>query len=226
MKVVQDLEIIPPRPNRWRDLAEFISLRVSAQIKAQSGRRLLWVPVFLAIGVSCYFSLRFEPSFVWVLVASALVSGFGLWLLRRMNTPWLSSGFFFLLAMVAGFGLAKLRIERVTAPRLPLERSTFGIDAYIVDNVSNTFDAPRLLVAPLRISGLRPDDTPIRLKLTLKTPILAGDSQFEPGRVIHAFVIAHPPSPASYPGGYDFARQAYFETLGGSGFIVGEPYEI
>ena len=71
---------------------------------------------------------------------------------------------------------------------------------------------PRLLIAPSRIGDWAPAATPIRVRVTLRGGYLPA-----PGEPISLLaVINTPPQPAS-PGSYDFARDAFFQSVGGVG---------
>ncbi|MBO6906149.1 MAG: hypothetical protein JJ865_14455, partial [Parvibaculum sp.] len=48
---------------------------------ADSDRYFLWVPVFLALGVACYFGLSAEPPF-WLAMLLPIVMGGLLWSVR------------------------------------------------------------------------------------------------------------------------------------------------
>ncbi|MFT4091974.1 MAG: ComEC/Rec2 family competence protein, partial [Asticcacaulis sp.] len=122
-----------------------------------------------------------------------------------------------ILVFMLGMALCKARTERVEAPVLSGEDSQFYIDALVLDITGQDKENPRIVVAPLRMSGLSADNTPIRLRLGLRNP----DPELKPGQRIKAFAIVHPPAGPSLPGGYDFARSAWFDAYGGVGFIPG-----
>lgn len=190
---------------------------IDKAFEAQSGRLMLWVPVALGGGCAVYLSLPFEP--LWVMIGLLTISsGVVLWFSRRgdqqgllVNLSWL------LLVFVLGMALCKARTERVTAPVLSGEETQFFIDAVVLDITGQDSASPRLIVAPLRMSGLSAQNTPIRLRLGLRN----AEPELMPGQRISAFAIVHPPAGPSMPGGYDFARSAWFDAYGGVGFIPG-----
>lgn len=185
--------------------------------EAQSGRLMLWVPVALGGGCAVYLSLPFEP--LWVVIGLLTVlSGAGVWLSRRgdrqgglVTLSWL------VLVFVLGMALCKARTESVAAPVLSGEETQFFIDAVVLDITGQDSVSPRIVVAPLRVSGLSAENTPIRLRLGLRN----AEPALMPGQRIRAFAIVHPPAGPSMPGGYDFARSAWFDAFGGVGFIPG-----
>lgn len=185
-------------------------------VAAQSGRLFLWLPVALGAGCATYLALRFEPD--WVILALAVaMSGVLVWLLRRFNLSGYAINFAWLcLVFALGLCLCKLRSERVAAPVLKGAETQFRIEAVVIDVTGTDRTRPKLLVAPLRISGLAPEDTPIRLRLSLRQAF-----DVKPGQTIKAFAILNPPAAPNIPGGYDFARTAWFEAIGGVGFVPG-----
>ncbi len=72
------------------------------------------------------------------------------------------------------------------------------------------------MIAPARIGDWPAAATPIRVHVTLRGGYLPG-----PGEPISLLaVINAPPTPAS-PGSYDFARDSFFQSVGGVGFALG-----
>jgi len=71
----------------------------------------------------------------------------------------------------------------------------------------------------LRVSeaqGLKPDETPYRLRLTTReTP------RIEAGAFVRLTARVLPPARPALPNGYDFGREAYFARLGGVGSVLG-----
>lgn len=116
-----------------------------------------------------------------------------------------------------GVGLCKVRAERVAAPVLVSQQTQFHLDAVIIDIVGTDSSEPKLLLAPLKLSGVAPEQIPIRVRLSLRTlpPDLA------PGQALSVLAILHPPAGPSIPGGYDYTRTAWFDAVGAVGFAPG-----
>ena len=125
-------------------------------------------------------------------------------------------------ALSLGMVTAKLRTIRVAAPIISEGTSApRTVEGYVVDVVSPGASGGRIMVAPTYIEGLDPGQTPLRLRITVQDVMAT-----PPGSPIRLRAILNaPPSPAS-PGAYDFARRAYFEGIGGSGFALGAPRQI
>lgn len=188
------------------------------ELAAQAQRWTLWSPVAFGLGAAAYMSLRVEPP-LWlaaVLAGGVLVAA---WSLRRR----LQAGATVVAATLLAFGLvgflaAKVRSDRVAAPIVVAADSPRTIEGWVVDVPSPGAGGARMLLAPVAVSGLPPDQTPVRLRVTLRDGLPAAP----PGAAIRLrAMIGPPPSPAS-PGAYDFARDAWFDRVGGVGFALGE----
>jgi len=137
-------------------------------------------------------------------------------LLRGASGPRLAA--FALLAVALGFGAAQLRAERVAAP--VLERS-WGPAAMSAEVLAAEPHARgwRLYLRPLEMPGLEEATVPAQVRVTvagLETPPI-------PGSRVRLRAALRPPSPPAAPGAFDFARQAWFQGLGGIGFAYGAP---
>jgi len=178
--------------------------------------------VAVGCGAALYFALPREPLAIvgWAVLVFAAA-------LAALRSRLAVSGFGKVLMVLAaavllGFGAAKLRTEAVRAPVAPPGHGLSTLDAYVVDIASPGQGGPRLLLAPIRIAGLAPAATPIRARMTLK-PDMALPA---PGTTIRLRGMINPPPPPASPGAYDFARDAFFEGVGGVGFALTPPTVI
>ncbi len=194
-------------------------------VDLQAGRLFLWLPVAFGAGAALYLSLLFEPSWWMVTLPSILMLGL-VWLIRHMNwNAYLHGLAVVLLVFCLGGTVCKLRTEHVRAPVLDPSESNYSLQAFVIDNVSTSEDAPRLLLAPISMRGVDPNDVPLRLRVSLRPGIIAA-AGIKPGDAISVFAILNPPPPPNMPGGYDFARGAYFQGIGGVGLVPGTPHII
>ena len=194
-------------------------------VARQQGRLVLWLPVAMGVGAAAYLTMPFEPVWLWSL-GPAIVALFALILSYRfrlsvhvVHVTWIC------LFVAFGFAVGKLRTERVRAPVISPAESQYSVTAFIIDNVSPSADQPRLLLAPIALSGIAPDATPLRLRVSLKPGIVESEG-LSPGDAVTAFALLDPPPPPSLPGGYDPARGAYFQAVGGVGFLPGKVERI
>jgi competence protein ComEC len=186
----------------------------------QSGRLFLWLPVALGAGAALYLTLPIEPAWWWLIAPMTVLT---LLLVVSVRVAFLMrlSGLILLLCLfAAGLVLAKLRAEHVRAPVLTPDRTTYRVSAFVVDNMSASREQPRLILAPIRLSGVTASATPVRLRVALRPGVIEA-MDIRPGDAISAFVILNPPPSPALPGAYDYAQAAWFQGIGGVGFIPG-----
>ena len=141
---------------------------VDDAVSAQAGRLFLWLPVAFGAGVAVYLSLSFEPPLLAVAVPSILMIALTV-SIRYLNWNSYLYGFTILLCVFCvGASVAKLRTEHVRAPVLDPSVTNYTLEAFVIDNVSPSSDAPRLLLAPISMQDLPPDKVPLRLRVSLK----------------------------------------------------------
>jgi len=118
--------------------------------------------------------------------------------------------------LAAGFSLAWWRAHDVAAPVLERRVGPVMVTARVIE-VDPAERGARLILAEPRIQRLAADDTPVRLRLTWRG---AGELP-RPGEWVQVRATFSPPAGPAAPGAYDFARAAWFERIGGTGFAVG-----
>ncbi len=207
--------VIAPTPVN-PSLAERVHGFLAVQVAAQTLRWRLWAPVAFGGGCAGYFALKTEPS-TGLLIASALLA-VGLWLgARRLALSRVLSLSLMLLACFAmGIAVARLRTEAVAAPIAPSMADPTVVEGWVIDVDSPGAAGPRVVIAPVRIRGLEPEATPTRLRATVR------GAAPEPGQAVRLFAILNPPPAPASPGAYDFGRNAYFQSMGGVAFGLGE----
>lgn len=191
------------------------------QAEAQADRWTLWTPVAFGCGCAAYFGLLREPQawVAWLLLPLALLLLAAIrWSIWRWTTMALALG----ACAVGGFAVAKLRTEAVKAPVAQAGARPQPIEAWVVDIASPGESGQRLLLAPIRIGDWAPRDTPIRTRVTLRP----GMPLPKPGEAVRLLAIVNPPPPPASPGAYDFARDAWFESVGAVGLALREPEPV
>ena len=184
---------------------------------AQSDRLILWLPVAFGLGAAVYLALRFEPP-VWpIALGFGLVAGLTLWWQRRAGSV---GGLMVLVlasALLAGGLVAKLRTDRFSPSNLPRAASQpVWVSGYVVDVLSPGNSGGRILVAPVQIGDMAIETLPRRVRITIDDI-----DQAVPGSAIGVSAILNAPPPPASPGAYDFARDAFYRGIGGSGFALG-----
>nr|WP_245863898.1 ComEC/Rec2 family competence protein [Caulobacter mirabilis] len=202
-----------------RKAADSLARIIAAEVVAQRDRWTLWAPVAFGLGAAGYLALRTEPSLWLVATAAGLAIGLAL-AVRRAAVGALAIPAVLLAFAAAGLCAGKLRATLVAAPVIA-EQSIVTLEGWVVDVASPGAGGARLVVAPVQVSGLDPRATPVRVRVTLRgeppTP--------PPGSPIRLRAMLGPPPPPASPGAYDFARDAWFDRVGGVGFSLGEPAE-
>ena len=94
---------------------------------------------------------------------------------------------------------------------------TFATIEGWVDGVEPAVREPQVLLDVISISRLDPNEMPSRIRMRLH----ADDADVRLGDTIRVRGRLTPPPSASYPGGYDFSRQAWFAMLGAVEFAFG-----
>ncbi len=193
-----------------------------AEFPAQRDRALLWSPVAFGAGAAIYLGLKHEPQ-VWPSALTVLIAGIvflGLWLWGRRY--WLSLLAGMVLLGASGFLVAKLHSDAMAAPIAPVRAGFARIEGWVMDVDTPSPRGERLLIAPVRISGLTPDQTPVRVRIVLGTPG-GPEAAPPPGTPIALSALLDPPPGPAVPGGYDFARDAWFSGIGGVGLAQTPP---
>jgi competence protein ComEC len=191
---------------------------LAGQAARQSARWTLWTPVALGGGSALYFALPREPQ-AWVAwLAAPIVLALLIAAARWRPNQAVTAAMVLVACGLGGFAAAKLRTEHVRSPVAPAKGPPERLQGWVVDIASPGQGGRRLLIAPARIGGWPAEATPTRVRVTLKNGYTPS-----PGEPISLLVIVNaPPQPAS-PGSYDFARDAYFQSVGGVGFALGTP---
>lgn len=199
-------EAIAHRPSALWD-------RLVGACQGLRGHRLPWVAVAFGTGVGLYFALPSEPgrvaAFAWVWLAIS-----GLYMAWRTRG---SVGVLFLLPAVLVLGglTAQMRTLSVAGPVLPF-RYYGAVEGRIVAMDRSTSGAVRLTLDQVRLDRLAPIRTPRRVRVSLQ-----GDLPVpmpEPGARVMTTAHLLGPSGPTEPGGFDFQRHAWFQSLGAVGY--------
>ena len=179
--------------------------------EVEERRFFLWLPVAAMGGVALNLAADREPV-LWL--PAGLIALFGglAWVSRaRPLALGLSLAF---AALFAGFLAMSLRTERVAAPVLDRIRIV-SLEGY-VEEVDLRPVGARMVIAVASAAGMPREKVPRRVRVTTrKTPdVAAGDFVALKARLL-------PPSHAALPGGYDFARDAFFAGVGAVGSTLG-----
>ncbi|NDF11570.1 MAG: ComEC family competence protein [Proteobacteria bacterium] len=186
---------------------------IQQQFAADRERFILWLPVWLGVGIGSYFSLTNEPSLVYPLAAGVLCLLLAVFFRRRAFYHRL---FLILLTIALGFSAAGLRTRAVDAPVIAFATKPVWVRGTI-DKIEHVGKGYRIWLTQVDIWKFSPAHTPAAIRLTVRTAVpedlKAGD------RISVKAALSPPPGPV-LPGGYDYSMVAYFERTGAVGYTV------
>lgn len=180
-------------------------------LECERDQLALWMPVMFGLGIGLWFVA--DTRWAWIAIIAAglglAFAGATFDLGRRSATAAFWAG----LCIAGGCGLIWLRSERVAEIRV--ERPMIVRFAAKVVRIEAQPEKPgnRLLVAPHSGQGLPP-----RVRVSVDPDkqipeLVEGDAIALRARLV-------PPPDAAIPGGYDFARAAWFQQIGGTGKAI------
>jgi competence protein ComEC len=194
--------------------SEAFHVRVAAWRREEGERRRLfnWLPVAMGLGVLAYFAADREPHLAPPVIG--LVVSLGVALLAR-NGVWLRGVAIAFAFTFLGFAAAVTRTASVAGP--VLDRIQVGLLSGHVESVERRAGGARLVISPNSFADLPREKLPSRVRVAQRGGgISAGDHITGQARLLP------PPEPAR-PGGYDFARDAFFRGVGAVGSFSSTP---
>lgn len=187
-------------------------LRLVAACQNLRGHRVPWLATAFGTGVGLYFARMTEPGAPFALIATLLLLALG-WLAWRGRD---GAGFLALAAaaILAGLLAAQARNALVAGPVLSF-RYYGAIEGRVVEIDRSASGAPRLTLDRVRLDRMAPDRVPRRVRVSLHD-----ESGIEPQPGLRVMTTGHlsPPSGPTEPGGFDFQRHAWFQSLGALGY--------
>jgi len=202
-------------PEGWAIFARFSRLRAAYAFAIRleiDGRRLfLWVPVCAGAGAVVHLTAEQDPSLGFALV---LMTVCALLAILCRSRPAAFRLFVACAAFFGGLSSAGLRSARVEAP--VLDRIRVAKVTGFLEEVDHRREGARFSLRVTSMEGLAPEATPYRVRLTTKRAMTV-----EAGTHVSLRARLLPPARAALPGGYDFARDAYFARIGAVGNATG-----
>src|SRR5271165_6548530 len=179
--------------------------------EVEERRFFLWLPVAAIGGVALNLAADQEPSLWLPALLTALFAGLA-WISR--SRPFALGVSLGLAALFAGFLSMSLRTARVAAP--VVDRIRIVTLQGFVEEVDLRTVGARMVIGVASADGMPREKVPRRVRVTTrKDPgVAAGDYVELKARLL-------PPSRAVLPGGYDFARDAFFSGVGAVGSTLG-----
>jgi competence protein ComEC len=191
--------------------------RVAVLAASERTRWPLWLPVAFGTGVGSYFALPFEPHWQVALIAIGVALA-SLGAMGSISGAASRAALAMLAALSLGFATAKLREEWVAVPVLAHPAGPVFVEGTVVYAQPHG-KGVRVVLDTLAVAGFSPLPKAERIRISFRS----GAEGLKPGdRILAKAVLMPPPGPAA-PGGYDFARTAFFQRLGAVGYTYGGP---
>jgi len=186
--------------------------RAWAAIEVGPGRLVPWLAIAFGCGIAIYFAIDREPA-PWaagLLLAAAVVATV-LARHRPLAFP-LALG-----AAALAAGLATATVKRAIIAHPVLLAPIWNVDiAGFVESREERERADRIVVRVERMAGPRVGEALERVRVSVRkgtAPAVGAFVEFK--------ARLSPPLEPLRPGGYDFAREMYFNRIGASGFVLG-----
>ena len=217
------VETWPEEDRRRRGLAWPDSLADSGRAAAERirqwaiadagpGRLLPWLPVAFGLGIAIYFTAEREPAW-WAGAGLASLGAALAYAARRRPVAFPLA--LALTALAAGFATATLKTVQVAHPVLARPAGNVQIAGF-VEVREERERSDRIVVRALTLEGNRLDGKPDRVRVSVRKgtapPV---------GAYVTFRARLNPPLAPLRPGGYDFARDLYFQGIGAVGFVLG-----
>ncbi|MEA2994342.1 MAG: competence protein ComEC [Alphaproteobacteria bacterium] len=202
-------------PPQWLDFvrASAEKIRNWASAEVGPGRLMPWLPVAFGFGVVLYFTAETEPLLSAPLIAAlicAVVSFLGR--ARPVAFPLLLG----ITAIMGGFATATWRTAHVAHPVLHHLAASVTVSGF-VEIREERERTDRIVVAVTRMDSVRPlHDAPERIRVSVRKGLAPAVGTF-----VEFKARLSPPLAPLRPGGYDFARDLFFQRIGASGFVTG-----
>jgi competence protein ComEC len=187
-------------------------LRDWALAEAGAGRLVPWLAIAFGFGVVVYFTADREPA-AWAAIAllAATIAATILLRHRPVAFPVLLGA----AAMAAGFATATIKRAIIAHPVLGAPVWSADVAGF-VEVREERERSDRIVVRVERISGPRLNDKLERVRVSVRK-----GSAPAVGTFVEFKARLSPPLAPLRPGGYDFARDMYFQGIGASGFALG-----
>lgn len=189
---------------------------LAEHLERERARWFVWLPVAVGAGIAAYFSLGTEPG-LWMALALPVMA-LGVAGAAR------NAGLVYVLALAAlaaslGFAVAKVRTEWTRAPVLANEMRRANVEGIVELVEPRPTRGARLTIRVMQIGGLASAQQPARIRVRVMTL----RERLKPGDAVRLRASLRPPSMPALPGGYDFARWAWFQGVGATGYAIHPP---
>ncbi|AKM07354.1 ComEC/Rec2 family competence protein [Pelagerythrobacter marensis] len=218
----------PERPDaavqrNWRSAARLSSVaerladRAEAFLGAAGFDRGPWLAVAFAAGVAAWFLLSAPWQWIGAMAAGAFLAlaAASIWRERKDWAGLRLAAVSLAIMFVAGICVVWLRSEMVGAQ--PLDRPRVErIEARVLDRIEQPAEGRVRIVLAYRDA-----EAAMARKVRVNVPLADDVPGLGEGAMVRLRARLMPPSPPMLPGGYDFARAAWFQGLSATGSLIG-----
>lgn len=213
----------PPReglPARLRLGSRFERLRVwlaaSLEHDLDRGAGFAWMVVAFGCGAALYLALPQEPWLPAVAGLAVVMVDFAIRVRRRGGRGLVAVP---AAAVACGLLAGQIQAERVAAPALDRER-TVRVTGFVEEAEATANGGTRMIVrvVGMEAGGRAMSPTPTRIAATAQR---GRDREATIGEGVRFLARLRPADGPVLPGGYDFARRAYFDGRGAAGYVLG-----
>lgn len=200
-------------------LARALGVRLEQFLVVAGFERAPWLAVAFAGGIGAWFELANSGQWL-ALIGSCLLGAIGaFWLFSSEGSfPWLRQALtWFLLAVAAGCLIVWAKSSLVGTE--PIARPYAAtITGRVLDRQEQPADQRVRLVL-----AIREPDTARAIRVRLNVPLEHDRAGALEGAVVRLRARLVPPAPPMLPGGYNFARVAWFDGVAATGSALGPP---
>lgn len=181
------------------------------------GRLIPWLPIAFGLGVVFYFAADREP----LLWAGVTLTAIAIALCVAARARPLAFPVAVAAAAIAfGFTLATWKTARIAHPILTAPAFNVTLSGF-VETREERERSDRIVIRVHTMSGARPDIKLERVRVSVRKGTAPPVASF-----VELRARLNPPLSPLRPGGYDFARDHYFQQLGATGFALGAIKQI
>src|SRR5712692_2408900 len=187
-------------------------VREWVEVEVRPGRLVPWLAIAFGCGIAVYFAVDREPA-PWAAAALAAATVVAAILARRR--PFAFPIVLGIAAIAAGFATATLKRALIAHPVLQGAAWSVEIGGF-VETREERERSDRITVRVERLTGPRLTDQLERVRVSVRRGTAPAVGSF-----VEFKARLSPPLEPLRPGGYDFARDLYFQRIGASGFVLG-----
>ncbi len=177
-----------------------------------------WLTVFFAAGIAAWFATGSAPVWLAMIAGAAVIAASAGWRWRsndervEVRQAVLAAGVLF----AVGISIVWMRSEMIGAEAYDRPQVSQFQARVLEREEQPSRDRIRLTLA------VRDADTGRAAKVRVNVPTERDVAGAREGAVVQLRARLMPPAPPMLPGGYDFARRAWFDGLAATGTLLGE----